>query len=344
MADLRTLVEREMHRAGTPSASFAELERRRQRQHRNHRIFAGVVGAVIGLAAIIAGMSVIRSSPTPANTPTPTTPRAHLAFLNEGVVWERLDTGRLVRVVPLSYVWAVAWSPDGQEVAVEGSRNGACRLQVLTIPSGVRRDLAACDGSIRVLDWSADGRWVAFLGEPDGIPHQIEVVHPDGTGLRAITDQGGFPIVADSLSLSPNGSQIAFGSSGQIYTMDTDGSHRTFLTNGSWPDWSSDGSVIALVRDPHGHGLAGDPFVAQLWTVRPDGSDLTLVHRWPHCCVAAYLSGPALSPDGRRVAIVVLGKIEVLWSDGTHERTIDPPTTYVAATLSWEPVPGSGRS
>ena len=352
MADLRTLVEREMDRAGTPTSSFVDLERRRGRLHRNRRIVAGVIGTVIGLAAILTGMSVIRSSPAPANMPTPASTRARLSFvLDDGrVVSENLRTGSLLTVADLGHIWGLAWSPDGRQIAFEGVRGGVCRLVVLTISSGSSRDLASCDGSPSAygssLDWSTDGRWIAFLGEPDGIRDQIVMVHPDGTGLHPITDPTGFPIVATGLSLSPDGSRIAFGSGRQIYTVDADGSNRRFVTNGFWPDWSSDGSVIALLRDPRGHGpsTSGDPFVAQLWTVRPDGSAPALVHRWPGCCIGGVLTGPSLSPDGSLIALVVLSKIRVVSINGRHDRAIETPASWVEATLSWHPLPSDATS
>ena len=52
MAELRTLVREEMERAGSPSYSFDDLGRRRDRKRRNQRIAAGVVGIAVFVAAI----------------------------------------------------------------------------------------------------------------------------------------------------------------------------------------------------------------------------------------------------------------------------------------------------
>jgi hypothetical protein len=52
MADLRTLVRDEMERAGSPSYSFDDLGRRRDRKRRNQRIAAGVVGIAVFVTAI----------------------------------------------------------------------------------------------------------------------------------------------------------------------------------------------------------------------------------------------------------------------------------------------------
>jgi hypothetical protein len=52
MDDLRTLVRDEMARAGSPSYSFNDLDRRRDRERRNKRIVAGVVGIAVFVAAV----------------------------------------------------------------------------------------------------------------------------------------------------------------------------------------------------------------------------------------------------------------------------------------------------
>jgi hypothetical protein len=64
MDDLRTLVRDEMTRAGSPSYSFNDLERRRDRKRRNQRIAAGVVGIAVSVAAVwvvTSGLSFNRS-------------------------------------------------------------------------------------------------------------------------------------------------------------------------------------------------------------------------------------------------------------------------------------------
>jgi Tol biopolymer transport system component len=350
MTELRTLVEREMDRAGVPSSTFVDLEHRRVRRHRDRRIIAGVVGVLVGLVAILSGVSVIRSSTNtiPANPPTPTSTRARLSFaLDDGkIVSKHPKTGDLDTIAAVAGASAIAWSPDGRQVAIERSRGVGCRVFVLTILSGELRDLAGCYGDPYPrsgLDWSADGRWIAFLVFPD---HQIAMMHPDGTDMRSIQVTGGFPLTADGFSLSPDGSRIAFESNRKIYVVESDGSNRAFVTNGSSPDWSPDGSEIALIRDPRGHGPAkhGDPFVAQLWIVRPDGSGLSLLDRWRGCCIGGVLTAPKFSPDGSRIALIAANEIRVVSADGAKDRTIESPPGWVPDDISWRPLPGDGGS
>jgi hypothetical protein len=74
MADLRTLVRDEMERAGSPSYSFDDLGRRRDRKRRSQRLAAGVVGIAVFLAAawIVRDVTSLDSTRTvvPAGTGT----------------------------------------------------------------------------------------------------------------------------------------------------------------------------------------------------------------------------------------------------------------------------------
>lgn len=71
MDDLRTLVRDEMERAGSPSYSFDDLGRRRDRKRRNQRITAGVVGIAVFVAAvwIVTSAGSFDRTTTPADKP-----------------------------------------------------------------------------------------------------------------------------------------------------------------------------------------------------------------------------------------------------------------------------------
>ena len=72
MDDLRTLVRDEMARAGSPSYSFDDLGRRRDRKRRNQRITAGVVGIAVFVAAVwvVTTAGSFDRTTTPADKPT----------------------------------------------------------------------------------------------------------------------------------------------------------------------------------------------------------------------------------------------------------------------------------
>ena len=57
--------------------------------------------------------------------------------------------------------------------------------------AGTARKLVSSPGTVP--RWSPDGKWIAF--SPDrGFGGGASVVHPDGTGLKRVTERGGWPV------------------------------------------------------------------------------------------------------------------------------------------------------
>lgn len=71
MAELRTLVEREMDRAGSPSYSFVDLARHRDRKQRNRRLATAALALALAAAAIGGAIRAFDSEPVPADETTP---------------------------------------------------------------------------------------------------------------------------------------------------------------------------------------------------------------------------------------------------------------------------------
>jgi TolB protein len=141
--------------------------------------------------------------------------------------------------------------------------------------------------------WSPDGSQIAF-GSDTG----IEVMNSDGTGQRHLTHGYG----DSDPTWSPDGKLIAFGNTyGQLYVIGVDGGDLRRIAPGArayLPAWSPDGSKIAITR------LVAPfpPYTreqTEIFTVKPDGSDLTRLTRDP-----SYDHSAAWSPDGAKIAFV----------------------------------------
>jgi Tol biopolymer transport system component len=89
------------------------------------------------------------------------------------------------------------------------------------------------------VDWSPDGRWLAFETDfHNGNGPDIYIVRPDGKALRNLTDNA---------TLTPK--RLSFSSD---------------------PAWAPDGSRILFTQA----GIFDDAFSLDLWSVRPDGTDM----------------------------------------------------------------------
>lgn len=208
------------------------------------------------------------------------------------------------------------WSPAGRRLAYTRD-NGGAEAGIWTMSADgtdQRRvttvgDNALFDASPR---YSPDGQLIAFTrvrhpheGRPGrtgfltGATGAVFVVRPDGTGLRRLTSWG-HPTGLD-VDWSPNGTEIVYETDGVSIgaTRDikavrlSDGRVRTVTQNppvarlggdrtpqfevSSDPTWAPDGSRILFVH----FEIVDGEFLADLWTVRPDGSDRAVLARTP---------------------------------------------------------------
>jgi Tol biopolymer transport system component len=136
-------------------------------------------------------------------------------------------------------------------------------------------------------DLSADGNWLTFYSV--GKQEDIYVVHPDGSGLRQLTDDA---FQDRGPRWSPDGTTIAFKSNrsgrSELWTIRPDGSELRQLTHTSGaepiqPVWSPDGhrlaynrsdgdSVILELGAGEGQTLPARGFQVRSWS--PDGKKL----------------------------------------------------------------------
>lgn len=92
------------------------------------------------------------------------------------------------------------WSADGNQIAFlsnrfEDSNTGYYDLDVFVMNadgSNIRR-LTNTDGQTGAPQWSADGEWVAFVDDSEGV-YNIYRVRPDGTDMQKLTNNSYQPI------------------------------------------------------------------------------------------------------------------------------------------------------
>ena len=180
-----------------------------------------------------------------------------------------------------AWLYPPTWSPDGQRLTFiknRGSDEEAVLILYTVFLDGY--GLTEIGETTAPPTWSPDGDEMAFAAV-DGDQAVINVVRPDGTGLRRIwssePDANLRPIT--QLSWSPDGSELLFIIYGRLYVVGSDdGGHDFQLRSSTWPQlrawrasWSPDGSRIALYRA--GRDLA---------TVSRDGTDRRVLAFWDH--------------------------------------------------------------
>ncbi|PDW00575.1 PD40 domain-containing protein [Candidatus Chloroploca asiatica] len=206
------------------------------------------------------------------------------------------------------------WSPDGSQIAFtiyQQFRADAWHSDIYVMQadgSNIRR-LTRLDWASQPV-WSPDGQRIAFIYSENESARKLFTMRSDGSDIVEI------PIffqlnnerpnwIAD-LAWHPDGNRISFSSvdvrEGEgvtyhynysaIYIVDKNGGAAQFLTAGSAPAWSPDGSRLAFIAN-----TAGD--VGFLFVMPADGSSAA---RWINEDDFFEAYEPTWSPDGSKIA------------------------------------------
>ena len=272
------------------------------------------------------------------------------------------DYGEILPLGTVAYVpelYAPIDTPDLYAVHADGSRLD----RIVNVPS---TDSGLGVGvSETAFDLSPDGSRIVYAacalgyastqgndGARQVYNHEIFVSDIDGANVERLTTNTHFDVLP---SWSPDGERIAFLSdTGRrhsrrkpvvqltIYTLATGNSREVELSTASNVDlnrleWSPDGESIAFVALEGGY-----PWNLAVYVVGADGSGLSRV--------SDAASGPAWSPDGARIAILVPQEEDALAlytfaADGSNPVEIEHDFSYDgyfgvgrwAGNLSWSP-------
>ncbi len=189
------------------------------------------------------------------------------------------------------------------KIAFTSDRDGNAEIYLMNADGTGQTRLTNNSVSDDYPTWSPNGTKLAFVRQ-NGSTYSINLMNADGTNQMQLTtftlsNTQSYPYERFGMSWSPDGAKIAFQDSTDIFTINTDGSNRTNLTNGQFvnyePSWSPDGTKIAFARSLLSHG-----YYPNTYTMNADGGN---VRQITNCVGYCEDRSPAWSPDGGRIAL-----------------------------------------
>lgn len=170
---------------------------------------------------------------------------------------------RLAEGKYLGRLAAFAWAPDSKRLAYFGDSGGTSALFVVPIRGGRPKRVALRTGELSATftsapRWSPDGRWILF-----GY-HGLQIVHPDGRGLRTLASG---PVTASSWA--PDSRRVVYGLGYGV----AEGVYIRDLRRHVDRVVRREGIAFELEWAPRGERILID--FGNPWVVKADGSGLT---------------------------------------------------------------------
>jgi len=218
---------------------------------------------------------------------------------------------------------AIAWSPDGKQLAFLSDHEKKEQLQLYVAPAngGPARQLTHLEGLLAEPKWSPDGKRIAILFT-ENLPHAagpLDPVPPDSGVLGSQIYEQRLTVI-DAASgavrqLSPK----------DMYVYEY--------------DWSPDGRTFAATAAPG----AGDDnwWIAQLYTMPAEGGAMKSIYKPP---LEQQIATPRWSPDSQSVVFIgglmsdegsTAGDVFRIAAAGGAARDLTPGMASSASNITW---------
>jgi TolB protein len=242
------------------------------------------------------------------------------------------------------------WSPDGSLIVFyRCGRDAPCALYTVKPDGSHLKRLSAPAAKTRTDDseasFTADGRHIVFTQASGGVKSwaggdevqhsAIVVMDLSGKHRRVIAHAAPYQADLEFAMFSPDGSQFLYEhwrshfagppAKRAIIVASADGKHKRRITPwelnaGDGADWSPDGTHILFRSNDD----EDDATQSQIYTVRPDGSELKQLTNVPD---GTLLLSSTFSPDGTQIVFAMGGAdgqadLFVMNADGTGSHPV----------------------
>ena len=229
------------------------------------------------------------------------------------------------------------WSPDGTQIGFVRWEGEECRILLVSALGGATQTLGPCgDPNYDDMDWSPDGRWLAFAvgAGTNASPRRIQQLDVDTLERRFLTTPPADYFGDHSPAISPDGRTIAFAralspgvedlwvapvAGGEAQRLTADNRDVTGL------DWSGDGESLFFSSDRAG--------TYNLWEISVGGGEPRMIAGG-----GSKIKDPSVSVQGATVAFESWIYEINIWQLSLVNESDPAPAALISST-QWDYAP-----
>lgn len=231
------------------------------------------------------------------------------------------------------------WSPDGKKVLYLSSSDGSVQMYLRWLDSDAEAKLTNLTSSPGNVQWSPDGKWIAFTMSVPYKDKPLVNLPQKPQGAEWTTP----PKYIDKMKFKADGAGFLKDAYAHIFLLSADGGHARQLTTGDYNHggnfcWSNDGKSIIFSANRH-EDWEYEPANSEIHEIDiASGNIKTLTSR------KGPDSSPQISPDGKLIAYTgydeqYLGyqqsKLYVMNRDGSNPRQISGNFDRNIGSINW---------
>jgi len=231
---------------------------------------------------------------------------------SSGIYIQQIGSDHLLQVTRSLFDQCPSWSPDGRNLAFSRYGEREQSIYLISALGGAERKLYSGAPSFPPLDWSPDGKWIAFSTAPPGHSNSVvSLLSVETLEVRKLGD----PVVGLQdwgPVFSPDGKQLAYVQANMIHTMAevfvmsvTGTGIRRLTFDNAWiptpPAWTRDGNSIVFSSTRSG--------LPTIWRLPASGGSPLQEMQ-----VGVKAFGPRVAPSGHRLIFEERMVNSSLWS------------------------------